>query len=89
MTSSTLIALIRESLAVALTASAPPLAAALVVGLTAGVLQAATQIQEQSVSVVLRLGAVLAVLGIAGPWIGAQLARFATACLELVPRVGM
>jgi type III secretion HrpO family protein len=82
-----LIALGRETVALVLLVSAPPLLAALVVGLAAGVLQAATQVQEQALGVVPRLVAVFVALGVAAPWIGARLARFAQACLELVPRI--
>jgi len=82
-----LIALGRETVALVLLVSAPPLLAALVVGLVTGVLQAATQVQEQTLGVVPRLVAVFAALGVAAPWIGARLARFAQACLELVPRI--
>ncbi|BDG04360.1 type III secretion system export apparatus subunit SctS [Anaeromyxobacter oryzae] len=77
----------REALLLVLLVSAPPLGAALAVGLVTGVLQAATQIQEQSVGVVPRLVAVIGALAIAAPWIGARVVRFAAACLELVPRI--
>lgn len=80
-------ALGREAVALVLLVSAPPLLAALVVGLATGVLQAATQVQEQALGVVPRLVAVFVALGVAAPWIGARLARFAQACLELVPRI--
>ena len=82
-----LVALGRETVMLVLLVSAPPLLAALVVGLVAGVLQAATQLQEPVLGVVPRLLAVFLALGIAAPWIGARLTRFAQACLELVPRI--
>ena len=82
-----LIALGRETVALVLLVSAPPLLAALAVGLVTGVLQAATQVQEQALGVVPRLLAVFLTLGLAAPWIGARLVRFGAACLELVPRV--
>lgn len=82
-----LIALGRETVALVLLVSAPPLLAGLVVGLVTGVLQAATQVQEPSLGVVPRLLAVFVALAAAAPWIGARLARFAQACLELVPRI--
>jgi type III secretion protein S len=78
----------REALLLVLLVSAPPLGAALLVGLVTGVLQAATQIQEQSVGVVPRLVAVLGALALAAPWIGARVVRFAALCLERVPGVG-
>lgn len=83
-----LLALGREAVLLVLLLSAPPLAAALAVGLVTGVLQAATQIQEPAVGVVPRVAAVLGALGAAAPWIAARLARFAAQCLELAGRVG-
>ena len=77
----------REALVVVLVVSAPPLLAALAVGLVTGVLQAATQIQEPTLGVVPRLGAVLVALAVAAPWIGARVVRFAQHCLDLLPRV--
>jgi type III secretion protein S len=84
---SALLALVREAVMLTLLVSAPPLLAALGVGVATGVLQAATQVQEQSVAVVPRLAAVLVALAASGPWIGARLVRFAARCLELLPRV--
>lgn len=83
---STLLALGREAVLLVLTVSAPPLLAALLVGLATGVLQAATQVQEPSVAVVPRLAAVLVSLGLAGPWIGARIVRFAASCIDLAQR---
>ncbi len=83
----TLLALGRDALVLALVVSAPPLVAALAVGLVSGVLQAATQVQDQSLSVVPRLAAVLVALGCAAPWIGARLLRFASACLDAAARL--
>jgi type III secretory pathway component EscS len=77
----------REALVVALLVSAPPLAAALVVGTVTGVLQAATQVQEPSIGVVPRLVGVLVALAVAAAWIGGRVARFAAECLELALRV--
>jgi flagellar biosynthesis protein FliQ len=82
-----LLSLGREALLLVLVVSAPPLLAALAVGLVTGVLQAATQVQEPSVAVVPRLAAVLGALTLAAPWIGARVVRFAQTCLDLLPRV--
>ena len=84
---STLLAVGREAVLLVLLVSAPPLLAALATGLVTGVLQAATQVQDPAVGVVPRLAAVLVALGVAGPWIGARLTRFAAQCLDLLPRV--
>lgn len=83
----TLLHLGREALFLVLLVSAPPLGAALLVGLVTGVLQAATQIQEPTVGVVPRLLAVFGALALAGPWIGARVVRFAAQAFELLPRI--
>ncbi len=82
-----LLHLAREALVVALLVSAPPLGAALLVGGVAGVLQAATQVQEPTLGVVPRLVAVLVALAVAAPWIAARVVRLAAECLELAFRV--
>jgi type III secretory pathway component EscS len=83
-----LLHLVRETLWVVLLVSAPPLGAALTVGLATGVLQAATQVQDPTVGVVPRLVAVLGALAVASPWIGARVLRLAEACLALAGRIG-
>jgi len=77
----------REAILVVLLASAPPIGAALAVGLVTGVLQAVTQVQEPSVAVVPRLAAVLGALAVASPWIGARVLRLAEECLALASRI--
>jgi type III secretory pathway component EscS len=77
----------REALLVALAVSAPPLAAAVLVGLVAGALQAVTQIQDHALGAVPRLVAVLAAVGLLAPWVGAHVARFGLACVEAAVRV--
>ena len=71
----------REALALVALVSAPPLVAALVVGIATGILQAATQVQEPTIAVVPRLGAVLGALAVTAPWIGARVVRFASQCI--------
>lgn len=78
----------REGLLLALLCSAPPVLAALAVGLLMGVLQAATQIQEQTLGLVPKIIAVAVALAVAGPWIGAQILRFTEALLTTVAMVG-
>jgi flagellar biosynthesis protein FliQ len=77
----------REAVLLALAISAPPLAAALLVGLLSGALQAATQVQDHALGAVPRLVAVLLVVGLAAPWTAARVVRFGQACLEAALRV--
>jgi flagellar biosynthetic protein FliQ len=78
---------VREGLILVLLVSAPALLACLIVGLVVGVLQAATQIQDPAVSYVPKLVAVLLVLLVSGPLLGAQVVRFAQALLLTIPAV--
>ena len=58
----------REALWLAVLLAGPMLGAALVVGLFIGVIQAATQIQEMTLSFIPKLLALVIVLFIIGPW---------------------
>ena len=58
---------IREGLILVLLLSAPPLIASLVVGFVVGLLQAATQLQDQTLSFVPKLVIVMGVLAAMGP----------------------
>ena len=69
MTVETAVDLVRESLVLMLFLSAPILLAALVVGLLIGVLQAATQIQEQTLTFVPKLLAMGAIAVLVTPWL--------------------
>ena len=77
----------REALLLTLVLSAPAVLAAVVVGLMVSILQAATQIQEQTLTFVPKLVAVFGVLAIAGMWMIAQLMRFTTSLFENIPRL--
>ena len=57
-----------ESMKVSLLASLPVLLVAMVVGLIIGILQTATSIQEQTLSFVPKIVAIMAILLATGPW---------------------
>lgn len=59
----------REALFLIVALAGPLLLAALAVGLLIGVLQAATQIQEQTLSFIPKLLALVVALIIMGPWL--------------------
>ena len=82
-----LLAVGREALVLMVLASMPPVFAGLVVGVGMGLLQAVTQFQEPTLSVVPRLCAALLALALAFPWIGGHLLRFTTALLQAVGSV--
>lgn len=76
---------VREGLILALLVSVPPLLASLVVGFIVGAVQAATQIQDQTLAFVPKLVVVALALVIAGPTLGAQIVRFTQALLLAFP----
>ncbi|MBI5509015.1 MAG: flagellar biosynthesis protein FliQ [Deltaproteobacteria bacterium] len=76
MSADQVIALVREMLWLALVVAAPILGVGLVVGLAIAVLQAATQIQESSLSFLPKLVAMGAALAISGPWALERLVAF-------------
>ena len=83
-----LLSLAREALLLMILASLPPIGASLVVGFFMSLLQATTQIQESTLSVVPKLCAAVLSLVIAAPWIGSQLTKFTTQLLLALPNVG-
>ena len=68
----------REALFTTLLAAAPMLAAALFTGLIVAVFQATTQIQEQTLSFVPKIVAVLLSVALLGPWIYSIIIQFAS-----------
>lgn len=76
---------VREGLLLVLLVSAPPLLASLGVGFLVGVLQAATQVQDQTLAFVPKLVVVLLVLVAMGPLLGGQVLRFTQALLLAIP----
>ena len=69
MTPEIVLNLARQALEVTLLISAPPLLAALLTGLLVSVFQAATQINEMTLSFIPKLVAIFVVLVLFGPWI--------------------
>ena len=77
MNINTAIDMVRETLFLMLLLSFPILAAALVIGLTVSVLQAVTQVQEQTLSFVPKIIGMVLVAIFAMPWIAMQILEFA------------
>ena len=76
---------VREGLLLVLLVSAPPLLASLIVGFVISVLQAATQIQDPTITFVPKLVAVVFVLLASGPLLVTHVVRFAQAMLLAIP----
>lgn len=87
MTQDQIIHITREALLLLLLLSAPFLLASLVVSFIVGLFQAATQIQDPTLTFVPKLFVLLAVLAIFAPFITAQLIRFTEAIMGIIPGV--
>lgn len=75
----------RESLYLTMMLSAPLLGAALAVGLLIGVFQAATQIQEMTLSFIPKLAALVFALLLAGPWMLRMLTEYSQRLFMAIP----
>ena len=71
------VAVAKQTLFLALVLTGPPVLTAMLIGLVISILQATTQIQEQTLTFVPKLVGIVATLVIAGPWMLAQLIAFA------------
>ncbi|MEA2696445.1 MAG: flagellar biosynthesis protein FliQ [Myxococcales bacterium] len=78
---------VREGLLLVLVLSAPPLLASLAIGIVAGIVQAATQVHDQTLAFVPKLVIVMLVLIASGPLLGVQLLRFTHALFLAIPAV--
>jgi flagellar biosynthetic protein FliQ len=75
----------QQGLWLLLVVAAPVLLAVLVVGLVVSVFQAATQINEATLSFVPKIIAAVAVLAIAGPWMMTTLVEYLQRVLQSIP----
>ena len=85
MTPTLSIDLIRGAILTALTVAAPLLATALLVGILISLVQAVTQIQEQTLTFIPKLIGMAAVFVIMLPWSVARLVDLLTMMLRMLP----
>ncbi|MFT5355964.1 MAG: flagellar biosynthetic protein FliQ [Polyangiales bacterium] len=87
MDSAELTRLTAETLYLVLLVSAPALLVSLVVGFVVALLQAVTQVQDQTLSFVPKLVAVAAALVVMGGWMGAHMIRFTDSLWRAIPEM--
>ena len=85
MTPETIVTIGQQALLVLLMVSAPMLLAALAVGLLVSIFQAATQINEMTLSFIPKLVAVFVTMIIAGPWIMSTLLDYIRRLFMQIP----
>lgn len=85
MTPDMVIDIMRSALYVAMTMVVVIVLPSLVVGLIVAMFQAATQINEQTMSFLPRLVITLMALGMAGPWLSRMVGEFARGLINDIP----
>lgn len=76
-----------RGLQVALLLGAPPLLAVLAVGVVVGIVQAATQINEQTIAFVVKALALAATLALTGHFLLGRLVAFTTDLFQRIPHL--
>ncbi|MFH1265316.1 MAG: flagellar biosynthesis protein FliQ [Planctomycetota bacterium] len=75
----------REAVWTALLIGSPVLLAGMTVGLVIGLLQALTQIQEQTISFVPKIAAMVLALSFTLPWLIALMVRYSSELITAIP----
>jgi len=79
--------LLREGILQVLFMASPLLITAMVVGLVIAILQATTSIQEQTLTFVPKVIAILLILGFLGGWMFTSLSDFTVRVFRMIPEV--
>ena len=87
MGSQAVLALVQQALFVTVLVSAPLLLTALAVGLLVSIFQAATQINEMTLSFIPKLLAMFAVLVLVGPWMLTTLVDYVQRLFGSIPQI--
>ena len=85
MTPDTVMTIGRHALEVTVMLAAPLLLVTLAIGLLVGIFQAATQINEMTLSFIPKLLAMSVTLTVAGPWMLNQLVGYTRALITSIP----
>jgi len=75
----------QQALRIAVLVASPLLVMALAVGLLIGFFQAATQINESTLSFIPKLGAMVATLFVAGPWMLQTIISYTRELIQSIP----
>ncbi|CAM3786401.1 type III secretion system export apparatus subunit SctS [Vibrio aquimaris] len=87
MEESQLISLTAQAMYLTLILSLPTIVVAAAVGVIIALIQALTQVQEQTLAFVVKLVAVVGVMFATGHWFGSQIYHFSLQIFESLPKV--
>lgn len=85
MTQDTVMTLASQTLWMTILLAAPMLLSALTIGLMVGMFQAATQINEMTLSFIPKLGVLVIALFVFGPWMLRNIVDFSTRLISSIP----
>ena len=85
MTAETVMTMAYQAMKIVLAMAGPLLLVVLVVGLVISIFQAATQINEMTLSFIPKLLAMAAMLAITGPWMLRTLVEYTRGLIESIP----
>lgn len=88
MTDQMVIDIAWRTLMLAMQVAAPALIASMVMGLIVSIFQAATQINEQTLSFIPKIVAMTVAIFLFGPWIIKLMVNFTTDIINSIPNVG-
>lgn len=78
-----------QALMLILILSGPPILVSMVLGLFVAIFQAATQIQEQTLSFTVKLFATILTIILLGGWLGAEVMQFTSSIFNGIPKYGV
>lgn len=78
-----------QALMLILILSGPPIIISMILGLLVAIFQAATQIQEQTLSFTVKLFAVIFTIMMLGGWLGGQIMQYTNTIINNIPRWAM
>ena len=87
MTIGNLVTLMRDGIVQVLIKIAPVLGVALVVGLIIAIFQAVTSIQEQTLTTVPKIFAILAILALLGGWMFSSMRDYTVQIFQMIPQL--
>ena len=83
-----ILTLFRQAMLLVVLLSAPPLVVAVLVGVVVSLIQAAMQLQDQTLPFCIKLMAVGLTLALTGRWVGVELMELAQAAFAMMSTVG-
>ena len=87
MNQDTVVSLVVDMMSLGLKIAAPILISTLLVGLLVSIFQAATQIQEQTLSFIPKVAGLAVVLVVGGPWMLGQLLNWTEGLYASIPKL--